>query len=107
MSTKNNPHRKRRRPSRGPPSSLAAFGLCKVHQVVGEIRILTGTNAEHQRTIAILCDISVSHRAVKIDALACAQSYGRVELQMDFDAAFQDKDEFLALMSDRLSKFSD
>src|ERR1700679_155486 len=91
----------------GPTSSLVAFGFRKTHQVMGQIRILTGTNAEHQRAVAILCDIGVAHRAVEIDTLACAEGYGRVKLQVHFNAPFQDKYELLALVSNRFSKLGD
>ena len=91
----------------GPIGSLVAFGFRKLHQVMGEIRILTGTNAEHQRAVAILCDVGVAHRAVKIDTLACAEGYGRVKLQVDFNAPFQNEYEFLALVSNRFSKLGD
>src|ERR1700719_1870510 len=90
-----------------PIGSLVAFGFRKLHQVVGEIRILTGTNAEHQRAVAIFCDVGVAHRAVKIDTLACAEAYSRVKLQVDFNAPFQNKYEFLALVSNRFSKLGD
>src|ERR1700722_18981671 len=76
----------------------------KTDQLGREIRILARANAEHQRAFAVPGDIGMPHGAVDVDALPRGEPHRTVELQVHFDGAFDDKNEFFTFMLQGFAK---
>src|ERR1700730_15576184 len=123
MSSKENPCQMQACSSRGPGwpgdadvrggtnlrvGSRDFFGAAfrEADELVGDIRILAGTDREYQRRIAVLGRVCVLHRAVQIDPLSCSHGHGRVELQVHLDRSLEHIDEFLSLVPRRLTKLN-
>src|ERR1700722_20960082 len=70
-----------------------------------KIRVLAGTYAQNERALAILCDVGMAHGAVQIDTLPGRQRDGRIELQVNLDAPFEDVHKLLPLMPDQVAEF--
>ena len=97
------------RVSARPPvgGELARILGCQIDERFGQIGVFAGADSEHQRTLAILRDIGMSHRAVDVDPLPGLKRQRRIKLGVHFNAALEHINEFLAPMADELAELFD